>query len=473
MDVYLNPLIPGWKNSLLVCGLKWGRVLRLKLNAAGTSVVQTNGADTVALWQGLSRYRDVAFSPDGKDIYVSIDGTGTASGPGGNTPPSAVQKCDNCIIKYTFLGYSDVGGKSTLSTSIPVTSGTGGTCTPGTTIVINDDNKNLWVPITGPDGNILAEIYPNGNVLDTVTSSFYINNSGSIRVDPSSRRILDRNITITPKVQPSTAVKVRLYLTNAEYTALQSNPAAGVSSLSSLIIRKSTDPCGNNLVNTSTVNITPTFAEDFGTGGKVLQGSITSFSSFYIGSSLVVLPLKLLYFNGTLENNTTLLKWATENEVNTAQFIVERSIDARNFVRIGAVGARGSSGTVADYQYTDYDVMKQSSSFVYYRLKIVDNDGAFKYSDIVKITLPYVTGRVNLFPNPANDEVNVTVDAPADGKAQWKLMDNTGRIILQNKELMRKGTNNFSIGISKLSTGTYYFVISGAGVEQQVKLQKL
>jgi len=470
MDFYNSPYIPGWKNSLVIGGLKWGRVIRLKVNTTDTTIVQTNGADTVTYFGSTNRYRDVAFLPSGKDIFVIMDNNSTTSGPGAANPVTPA--CPGCVIKYTFLGYADASGKSSIPDAIDITTGTAGACTPGTSVTVDNNNNNLWVPITGPDGNVLAEIYPNGNNLGAITSSFYIN-SGAVRQDAVGRRYLNRNITITPAVQPSTSVKVRLYLTNAEFTALQSNPFSGVSTLSDLLIRKNSDACGSSLTNTTT-NFTPSVAQAHGTGGYVLQyDNIPSFSSFYIGSNSIILPVNLLSFTGSLQNNTTFLNWETSNETNTSAFIVERSIDGHNYTRIGTVAASGNSNSKMDYNYTDYDVMKQSSELVYYRLKMVDGDGGYKYSNVVTITLPYVTGRINVFPNPASKEVNVTVAAPADGNVNWQLLDNTGRVILHNNTQMRKGNNNFSIRLTNIAVGIYYLKISGAGVDQQVKLQKL
>src|SRR6185436_2948247 len=112
----------------------------------------------------------------------------------------------------------DNGGKSTIPTSIDVTNAAVNTCNTGTTVTIDNTNNMLWVPITGPDGNIMAEIYANGNNLGTVTSSFY-KNSGSIRV-ANTTHYLDRNMTITPETHPSSTVKIRLYLSKAELDAL-------------------------------------------------------------------------------------------------------------------------------------------------------------------------------------------------------------------------------------------------------------
>lgn len=52
MDIYKNTLIPGWKNSLVICGLKWGRVLRMKLGPTGNTIIQTGGAEIPLLISG-------------------------------------------------------------------------------------------------------------------------------------------------------------------------------------------------------------------------------------------------------------------------------------------------------------------------------------------------------------------------------------------------------------------------------------
>jgi hypothetical protein len=174
-----------------------------------------------------------------------------------------------------------------------------------------------------------------------------------------------------------------------------------------------------------------------------------------------------------LQNNTTFLEWKTANEINTSHFAVERSTDGRNFQQIGTVAAVGNSGVTNKYSYIDYDVTRQSSSIVYYRLKVMDNDGSYTYSDIVTITLPLVTSRVSLFPNPASHEVNVTITTAVDGKVKWQLIDNSGRIITRNSIAAKKGNNSIVINLNRLSTGTYFLIVSGADIDQKVKLEKL
>ncbi|HKB44249.1 MAG TPA: PQQ-dependent sugar dehydrogenase, partial [Chitinophagaceae bacterium] len=472
LDLYSNKVVPGWKRSLVAASLKWGRLVRLKLGAAGTTTLPNNNVnDTISYFGSQNRFRDLAFSPDGKDIFVVLDNSSTTSGPGSANP--VVPLCAGCVQKYTFLGYYDVAGKSSIPTSIDVTDATVNTVDSATTMTIDNSNNNLWVPITGPDGNIMAEIYANGNNMGTIHSAFY-KNSGSVRIK-NTTYYLDRNITITPQTQPSTPVKIRLYISKAEFDAL--NVVAGLAgNIANLKILKNSDPC-SSAMGAATTLLTPTYALAHGANGYVLQyDNLTGFSSFYFSSSNIALPLDLITFSGSLQDNSTvLLKWKTENEINTSHFVVERSIDGNHFNGIGSVSANGNNNNgVFNYSLSDIDAANQPSLLLYYRLKVVDIDGNFKYSGIITISLADITGKLSVSPNPAVNEVKVNISSPADEMIQWKLIDNTGQVILQNSEHVKRGNgNSFTINMNKLSRGSYYLSVSGTGIDQKVKLQKL
>ncbi len=475
LDIYTNTVIPGWRRSLIASGLKWGRMIRLKLGATGTTTLpsnlsQNNTGDTVTYFQSGNRYRDLAYGPNGKDIYLVMDNSSATSGPGVGNP--TVPACPGCLIKYTFLGYTDNGsGKSTIPASIDVTAGINNTCATGTTVTIDNTNNNLWVPITGPDGNIMAEIFANGNNLGTVTSSFY-KNSGAIRVK-NGVHYLNRNITITPQTQPSSTVKIRLYMSKAEYDALDLDPLSGVTAIGDVKILKNNDVCGS-AVSSNTTLVNPVFSEAHGANGYMLQGNISSFSSFYFASSTITLPLDLITFTATLQNNTaTLLKWKTENEINASHFIVERSVNGFNFNSIGSVTANNNTG-LNDYSFTDNEVANQQSLVVYYRLKMVDIDGALKYSKVIPIALADFAGNVSAMPNPVTNETRLTLTAPQDGNLVYTIIDNAGRTILQKSAQVKKGiVSAFTIDMSGYSIGSYYLRIKGAGINTSLKLQKL
>jgi hypothetical protein len=108
IEVYKDTIIPGWQNSVLVPSLKGGRVYRMKLDSAGTTVVPlSSGVDTAAYFAGQGRFRDIAISPDGSKIYLACDLSGATSGPTGgfnnkintSTPPNAGK-----ILEFTYTG---------------------------------------------------------------------------------------------------------------------------------------------------------------------------------------------------------------------------------------------------------------------------------------------------------------------------------------------------------------------------------
>lgn len=472
IDFYPYSQIPGWKNSLLVAGLKWGRMIRLKLNSTSTAVTPTGATDTSTFFGGRNRFRDLAINPlNPREIFTISDNSSTTSGPRNSAALELVTLCGGCIVKYNFLGYTDVSGKSSIPNTIPVTDGATNTCNTANSVVIDATNNNMWVPITGQDGNILAEIYANGNNLGTVTASYWIN-SGAIRIK-NGVHLLDRNLTITPAVQPSSAVKIRLYFSKAEFDALDLDPLSGVSAITDLKILKNSDACGGT-VNNSTTLINPTFAEAFGSNGYMLQGSISSFSSFYFGIATITLPLDLVTFTGSLQRDkSTLLNWKTQHEVNTASFIVERSADGLSYSSIGTVTSRNSN-TGSAYDFTDRNALQTKSPVLYYRLKIMDADGSFKYSNVVTVYMPGATGIVNIVPNPVKTDAKVTVIATQSGSVDWSLVDNAGKVIMKNTaEVKKDAPTDILLNMNGLSSGMYFLRVEGAGLHVNSKVQKL
>ena len=482
LDIYQNKIIPGWNRSLVAGGLKWGRLIRLKLNAAGTATLPSNvtgsnanEGDTMTYFQSVNRYRDLAFAPNGKDMFLVMDNNAATSGPGVGNP--IVAACPGCVIKYSFLGYNDAAGFSTIPKTIPVSDGAANTCNQGTTVTIDGSNNFLWVPITGPDGNIMAEIHAMGQNLGAVTSSFY-KNSGAIRVK-GNVHYLDRNITITPAVTSfATPVKVRLYISKAEFDLLAADPLSGLGSVLQLKVIKNNDPCSPGIVSTTTTLLTPTNTQlsdlQHGANGYVLQVNVSGFSSFYFASSNSALPLQLITFSGTLKNNTTTnLNWKTTNEHNTSHFIVERSIDAQQFSAIGTVTAKGNGADETSYVFDDPDVEDLQSQQIYYRLKMFDNNGTYRYSNIIRVNLPGLQNDITISPNPVGSEVNASIISAEACSAEWTIIDNGGRVMLQNTTLLKKGTNALGVYMGQLASGSYYMTVKGECIDLKIRFQKL
>lgn len=96
LAVYTATAIPGWYNSLLLPTLKHGKLIRLKLNAAGTSL----DGDTLTYFNAPVRYRDVALAPDGRRLYLATDSASVTSGPSKEDPKST--SCKGCVLEFSY-----------------------------------------------------------------------------------------------------------------------------------------------------------------------------------------------------------------------------------------------------------------------------------------------------------------------------------------------------------------------------------
>lgn len=340
--------------------------------------------------------------------------------------------------------------RSLQSVSAPVAMFAAGICTSFSPVTINASNNNTWVPITDSKGDVLAEIHAHGNNLGILDIQAYINNT-AVRTDEAGHPYLDRNITITPENQPAEGnpVEVRLYITKQEFETLKAAQNSGINDISDLSIFKSNNGCASPLINALPVVTT---YEDY-EFGYVIKASITSFSTFYFSSrTFEALPLQLLNFSGTSQNNDIELYWETDNEHNTLNFEVERSTDGIHFAIVGKVIANNSPGK-NHYQFTDKDIDNLSASTVYYRLNQKDIDGKSAYSKIIAVAVQ-ATKIFTINPNPANDYVILQLSKQSSaGVTLIQIIDIGGRKVMEQKVNMTSST--CKINISSLSNGVY------------------
>lgn len=469
MGGYTNTKIPGWKNSLVLASLKRGYMMRIKPKADGSGVDPIGSADTSAIFNTQNRFRDLAFDPDGWSIYGAVDRSGSTSGPTSTNPVSSV--CPGCIIKYTFKGYNSAGGTSTIPNSIPIDAGILNNCATGTAVTINaaNLNSNIWVPLTGPDGNIVAEINANGNDLGNISSSFYVRN-GSARTSPSGMKYLNRNINITVQNQPTSPVSVRLYLTATELQDLANTAGSGVSTINDISVFKNSDGCSNAISAVPSQQIiTGRYTQS--SYGYALQTDISSFSTFYFMSTNSTLPVQLISFTAKAQNDAALIRWTVDNQEKIQNYIVERSINSTDFSVAGTVQPKQNSSRL-DYSFTDFSAGKLAS-VVYYRLKIMEEDGSFKYSQVASVSFGnYFDAFVSIYPNPVRDKVSVLINSANNETAVLKIVDNTGRTVLQRTVVLTKGRNNVELNLGSLNPGVYFADITGKTITQKIKLIK-
>ena len=155
--------------------------------------------------------------------------------------------------------------------------------------------------------------------------------------------------------------------------------------------------------------------------------SVTSFSQFTIMRENVVLPLILTNFIAKrVEKDHAQLDWTTEQEANTAYFEIEKSNDGRHFEKIGTVKATGQATEKHTYSFKDVEILRGP---IYYRLRMVDADGHFVYSNIQSLDFDK-TVDVLVYPNPVGMGNKVFLKTNLEEPFEVTLSDVSGKTIL-------------------------------------------
>lgn len=196
----------------------------------------------------------------------------------------------------------------------------------------------------------------------------------------------------------------------------------------------------------------------------VLTGQSTE---YILGATLSPLPLNLISFTGKNENSQNILNWLTDNEVALSHFEIERGPEASvaltpgggitnlNFEKIGEIKANGGPSEKVEYEFID-QAPPAPNGGAFYRLKMVDLDGKFKYSKIISIinreqSPPLEVG--GLYPNPTTDYFSISGNKPFE---ILQIVDMTGRLV---KEFLPQNGNKYSL--NGLSKGVYLVKLIG------------
>lgn len=194
-----------------------------------------------------------------------------------------------------------------------------------------------------------------------------------------------------------------------------------------------------------------------------------TYISFCPGATL---PVKLLSFTGAYKNNTTYLNWVTENQVNFSFYDIERSADGTSFSSIGLKSATGNSSSKESYQFND-DLTSFSGSTYYYRLKMIDTDGNFKYSSIILIRKDQ-KGMTDIIinPNPVvkGNTVTLRFESVVKSVVDIKVIDMAGRIMFTQQNNAIQGINSVSINhLERLLPGMYLLQMNDGTAVQTTK----
>lgn len=175
-----------------------------------------------------------------------------------------------------------------------------------------------------------------------------------------------------------------------------------------------------------------------------------------------VLPVSLKSLSASLINNKVALNWNTTNEINVDGFSIEKSNDGRTFNNIGFVAAKNAAS--ANYSFNDV----LAAGVNYYRLKITDKDGSFKYSSVVAVNAKQSI-KLDIFPNPVVNTATLSHTKAGDN-ATVKLITIDGKTVLSQN--IQAGATQSSIDVSKLIKGNYLVVFENEGNRTSLQFVK-
>ena len=176
-------------------------------------------------------------------------------------------------------------------------------------------------------------------------------------------------------------------------------------------------------------------------------------------------PVELTSFTSKINNKAVVLEWSTATEINNSGFEVQRKSDSEEWEAIGFVSGSGTTTEVRNYSYYDNDV---TAGIYSYRLKQIDYDGSYNYSDVINIEVSFPTEfyLAQNYPNPFNPGTKIFFSLAVDSKVNLKVFDILGQEVstIYNNDLSA-GVHNVTFNAGDLNSGVYVYRLEAMGVD--------
>jgi len=410
------------------------------------------------------------------------------------TPACFDNWAGNCHVVY-------VSGETTPS-------GTLATTTSSFTCAVNDA---AWHYFRNSDGELIAAINGNGQTLGNVTLKVDVDANPNVHpnggmghaamCNGTNELSVRRWYTVTTANTPTATTNLKFFFTPADYSnyttvvdaviASSAPYTACYGSTASVgdlrLSRNETNDVSTFAVSTTNLNgfaVTPANSVEYelalspanmrlinGASPNIITAGPTTFCWHTDGGIGAPLPVELVSFTGYNNKDQNVLNWTTASEKNSDKFEVEKSTDGVSWISIGWQKATGGNVRM-DYTFTDNQPVVGNN---YYRLKIIDNDRTFTYSNTINITVgvAMVNGIVKIFPNPTSGLVNIQVQSTKNVSLTLEISNLLGQKVVSRDITLQTGITLVNVDLSELSGGTYIVsYIDALGTKHQERIVK-
>ncbi|HEU5168121.1 MAG TPA: T9SS type A sorting domain-containing protein [Chitinophagaceae bacterium] len=388
---------------------------------------------------GTTDYGRLVYSTNGGSSWQNVGGQYFNQA----TTQSATVNLPASLSNTTFLlGWSftadNTGGNQALSFGIDdiIVSGT----KPGTSIEsIVNSSRSVYL---GPNADVYLYSSADGELIGRIQNlSSHDYGCTSIQLDRAgtgsspfwntntANYLMNKTFRVIPtNNNPSGQYTITLYFTAAEVAGWQT--ATGQSWANIQLIKlpsqiSNVTPANPEPDGVGTVQVVTPILGMLGTHYTLSYPFSNGFSGFGAGIPGIsgTLPMKLLSFTGKLQSENVKLNWSTSFEQNSKGFEIEKSLDGINFKKIGFVAGAGNSNSTRDYSLLD---PQRAVEFNYYRLKLVDIDNTFDYSDVVLVKNSFGKQDVYLAGNPITNTINIQFAKTPNGRVAVSIYDMKG-----------------------------------------------
>ncbi len=214
------------------------------------------------------------------------------------------------------------------------------------------------------------------------------------------------------------------------------------------------------------INLSDTTYHDFTIDANV--GSIVKDRFRIVFRPINVLPVSFTSVKATVQNKQIAVEWRVENQINIREYQVEKSADDRNFIKVATEALTGINAQTVSYGWVD---VNPAIAVNYYRIKSVDADGTFKYSNVVKASIGKINATILVIPNIiTGNTMNLQFTDQVKGKYRVRMLNNTGQLVYSSQKAHDGGNDVQSFNLpSSIPTGAYQVEIVGPDHTTQIE----